>query len=213
MNSQPVSCDKTCFCVLKHHQASLVVVTGGPGAGKTAILEMAKKNFCRHVVVIPESASLIFKGGFWRMDTVLAKSAAQRAIFHVQSELEGLAVQDGRWGMALCDRGTLDGLAYWPSSEETFWDQVGSGPASELIRYKAVIHLRTPSDAEGYNQQNELRIESSKEAQIIDERISAIWSKHPRYIQIPSSVDFLTKAKLALNAIEAELPSCCYPAN
>ena len=31
-----------------------VVLTGGPGAGKTAALEMIKQSFCEHVRVLPE---------------------------------------------------------------------------------------------------------------------------------------------------------------
>ena len=168
-----------------------MVVTGGPGAGKTAILEMARKHFCQHTAILPESASIVFGGGFWRLNTALAKMAAQRAIFHVQREMEELISSDGRWALGLCDRGTLDGLAYWPNREEEFWSHVGSGRASELVRYQAVIHLRTPTEALGYNYQNELRIETPEEARLIDERIAKVWSQHPRYIQIPSTEDFL----------------------
>jgi len=38
----------------------LVVLTGGPGAGKTAFLEIARRNFCEHIAVLPEAASIVF---------------------------------------------------------------------------------------------------------------------------------------------------------
>jgi predicted ATPase len=41
----------------------LVVLTGGPGAGKTALLEVVRRHFCEHVVVLPEAASIVFGGG------------------------------------------------------------------------------------------------------------------------------------------------------
>ena len=203
------ACESKCYCKVAAHSPKLIVITGGPGAGKTAVLEMARKNFCQHVAVLPEAASIIFGGGFWRLDTDSASMAAQRAIFHVQRELEQMVLDDSNWAMGLCDRGTLDGLAYWPAQEELYWQQVGSGPATELSRYQAVVHLRTPSLKLGYNHANTLRIESPQEARAIDQRIEKIWSAHPRYVQIDSSIDFIDKARLAIQAIEGLIPECC----
>ena len=53
---------------------------------------MAKKVLCDHVVVLPEAATIVFGGGFWRLESASAKMAAQRAIFHVQREMEYLVV-------------------------------------------------------------------------------------------------------------------------
>ena len=33
-----------------------IVLTGGPGGGKTAVLEVVRRHFCEHVVVLPEAA-------------------------------------------------------------------------------------------------------------------------------------------------------------
>ncbi|MGH7283376.1 MAG: AAA family ATPase, partial [Polyangiaceae bacterium] len=71
--------------------ATKIVLTGGPGAGKTAILELARRHFGAKVEVLHEAASLIFSGGFPRRESVEARSAAQRAIYHVQVELENVA--------------------------------------------------------------------------------------------------------------------------
>src|SRR5262245_41814414 len=106
---------RSCACS-KTHPTKLVVLTGGPGAGKTAILELIKHHGCEHVVVLPEAATIVFRGGFPRGVSEPARRAAQRAIFHVQRELEQLALEEGRGAVALCDRGTIDGLAYWPGS-------------------------------------------------------------------------------------------------
>lgn len=209
MSDHSGRCEKRCYCSQKNHETALVVITGGPGAGKTALLEMAKKNFCSHVAVLPEAASLIFRGGFWRGNTKVARECAQRAIFHVQREMEELVLREGNWALGLCDRGTLDGLAYWPGSEEEFFAQVGSGKATELLRYRAVIHMLTPSAGMGYNHQNDLRTETAEEARIIDQRIEKIWSHFPGYVQVPSSDHFLAKAQTVLQLIEAQIPKCC----
>lgn len=117
---------KKCSCEPVIGAGKRVVITGGPGAGKTAILEIARKHFCERISILPEAASIIFSGGFWRHDTLPAKKAAQRAIFHIQKELEQLVEEEQLTNVALCDRGTLDSLAYWPGDEKLFWKEVGS---------------------------------------------------------------------------------------
>lgn len=198
-----------CMCVRVHNPVQLVVLTGGPGAGKTAVLELIKKQLCQHTVVLPEAASIVFSGGFWRLESVTAKLAAQRAIFHVQRELENLVTQENKWALGLCDRGTLDGLAYWPEKETSFWTLLEASKEKEFEKYSAVIHLRTPSTKNGYNYQNPIRIESANEAAEIDARIARIWSTHPNYQEIESSEDFLEKAEKAVNLILQHVPDCC----
>jgi predicted ATPase len=51
-----------CECRDIHHTRR-IVLTGGPGAGKTATLEMIKHAFCEHVRVLPEAATIVFGGG------------------------------------------------------------------------------------------------------------------------------------------------------
>jgi predicted ATPase len=141
-----------CACD-QQHDPRRVVLTGGPGAGKTAVLELVRATACRHVRVLPEAASVIFGGGFPRRDGFEERRAAQRAIFHVQRELEALGEAEGA-AILLCDRGTLDGLAYWPGDPGDLWDAVHSSLDAELQRYAAVIHLRTPAASAGYNHAN-----------------------------------------------------------
>ncbi|MBL9105312.1 MAG: ATP-binding protein [Myxococcales bacterium] len=183
------------------------MLTGGPGAGKTAILELVRRSFCEHVRVLPEAAGILFGGGFPRGDSPALRRAAQRAIFHTQRELEAVA-DAGEAPFVLCDRGTVDGLAYWPGPGE-FWAEVGTTLAAQLDRYDAVLHVRTPTPEHGYNNAaNPLRIESAAEAAAIDERILAAWSAHPRRVVIPAAPEFLAKARDALVALAALLPCC-----
>jgi hypothetical protein len=187
----------------------LIVITGGPGAGKTAVLEMAKKFLSENSTILPEAASIIFGGGFWRLPSLTAKAAAQRAIFHVQSEMENLVREEKRWALGFCDRGTLDGLAYWPNSEKTFWEISNTTLEKEMNKYYAVIHLRSPSDLFGYNHINPLRIESAAQSQMIDDKIANIWKNHPRYEVVMSNESFFTKAQTAINIITKYQNDCC----
>jgi predicted ATPase len=198
-----------CDCCHATHSTRLVVLTGGPGAGKTAVLEVIRKHFCEHVAVLPEAASILFGGGFPRREGLAAKKAAQRAIAKVQMELERLHVEEGSAAIALCDRGVLDALAYWPGDTADLWRDLGTTREAELRRYAAVIHLRVPGDGEGYGHSNPLRTENAVQAAEIDGRIAAAWKGHPRMTEIPSSQDFLEKLRLALVAIRNEVPECC----
>lgn len=187
--------------------AKRVVVTGGPGAGKTAILELARRNLCAHVHVMPEAARIVFGGGFPRGASTTARRCAQRAIYHVQHQLEEMAGDREDVVLALCDRGTVDGLAYWPGDPSAFFGEVGTTMSAELARYDAVLHLRTPT-GDGYRN-DAVRIETEREAHEIDARLLEVWSAHPRRIVIDSATDFLVKAERALAFLRDELPDPC----
>jgi hypothetical protein len=162
---------------------------------------------CECVVILPEAAGIVFGGGFPREGTAGARRAAQRAIYFVQRELE--AYGDAREaGVVLCDRGMIDGAAYWPGPED-FWAAIGSARDDVLKRYHAVIHLRVPGADDGYGRHNPLRTESAEEALAIDERIFEAWSGHPRRHVIPASEDFMTKVAQSVEALKTELPAPC----
>lgn len=190
------------------HERRQVVLTGGPGAGKTALLELIRQSFCSHVKVLPEAAGVVFGGGFPREDDQACRRAAQRAIFHVQRELE-VTADNHHPAIVLCDRGTIDGLAYWPGPPEEFWSSLGETLDGELRRYHAVIHLQTPTLEQGYNHQNPLRTESATTAAEIDTRIARAWESHPRRFSVESSTDFLDKVARALQILRGEMPECC----
>lgn len=202
-----------CECHERTHSPQFIVLTGGPGAGKTDVLKLVQQMFCPHITIIPEAASIVFGGGFFRRDTLPAQKGAQRTIFKVQQELERITLEEQTAAIAICDRGTIDGLAYWPESDLSFWEDIGSTKQGELSRYKAVIHLRTPYLSQGYNLKNPVRIESEHEAQILDQKLLNIWSEHPNHYIIKAEDDFSSKALKALTTIQMFLPECCYQEN
>jgi predicted ATPase len=181
----------------------LVALTGGPGAGKTAVLEIVRLELGGHVEVLPEAAAIVYGGGFPRRKDGPARRAGQRAIYHVERELERMALEEQRAAIVLCDRGTVDGLACWPGSPESYWAELGTTLAIELGRYAAVIHLRTP--AGHLYSRSPIRIESAEEAMTIDERIVLAWRGHPRRFTVPASDDFLDKVQRVLALVRAQL--------
>lgn len=199
----------TCSCERAAHEPRLVVLTGGPGAGKTALLEIVKRHFCEHIQILPEAAGILFGGGFPRGSELPLRGAAQRAIFRVQVELQRAGVEAPRAAVVLCDRGTLDGLAYWPAESASFFAELGTTREAELARYAAVIHLRTPLPEAGYDHANPLRVESAEEARSIDVRIESAWAGHPRRRFVESDEEFLQKVARAVALIREEVPACC----
>lgn len=198
-----------CECCEKSHGTSLVVLTGGPGAGKTSVLELVRRSFCEHIAVLPEAAGIVFSGGFPRREDDVGRRAVQRAIYYVQSELEGLYLKDGNVAVALCDRGTVDGAAYWPGEADSYWRELGTTREQQLAKYAAVIHLRTPTAERGYNHNNPVRVESAVEAAVIDERIAHAWDGHPKRFFVDNTGLFLRKAGRALTLLRQQVPSCC----
>jgi predicted ATPase len=196
----------TCECAAPHARKR-IVLTGGPGAGKTAVLELIRQSFCKHVTVLPEAAGIIFGGGFPREDDDACRRAQQRAIYHVQRELEA-AAESHDAAVILCDRGTIDGLAYWPGDGDELWRAVNGSLPAELARYDAVIHLRVPAAGGGYNQRNPLRVETAELAGQIDARILAAWRDHPRRLIVEPTAEFLDKARQAIAFLRMEIPAC-----
>jgi predicted ATPase len=184
-----------------------IVITGGPGAGKTAVLEVARRDLCKHVEVLPESARIVFGGGFPRRTDDAGLRGAQRAIFHMQDELERMGSESAAVTTLLCDRGTLDGLAYWPGTPEEYFGDLETTLETELARYAAVIHLRVPDGQNGYKK-DALRRESVHQAGVIDARLVEVWAAHPHRVFVESNADFVRKAQRALGVIRAEL-TCC----
>lgn len=98
---------RTCGCTLIHHPKR-VVLTGGPGARKTAVLEMLAHEICSHVIVTKEAAGILFAAGFPRGMDPHRRAATQRSIHHVQRAIETIAAES-KAAMILHDRGVVDG--------------------------------------------------------------------------------------------------------
>lgn len=186
-----------------------VVVTGGPGGGKTTAADLFRRELSGQVIVVPESATLLFSGGFPRLEQPGAVRAAQRAIFEVQRSLEDITEAEHPERVLLCDRGTVDGAAYWPGSEAEFFAAMGTTLAAELERYDAVLFFE--SAAVGNHPikgNNPVRIETHAEAAALDKRLREVWSRHPRFTFVRHRDSFfqkLTEGFDALSRIVGEL--------
>lgn len=187
-----------------------VVLTGGPGGGKTTAADLFRREIGERVIVVPEAATLLFSGGFPRPDEPHAARSAQAAIYHVQRNLEDIQAAEYPERVLLCDRGTVDGGAYWPDGAEDFYSSVGSTQHAELERYDAVIFFETAArGGHGFESENRFRTESQQQAIDLDARLRELWSPHPRFTLIPHTVSFFRKMTTGLAILEslvAQLP-------
>jgi predicted ATPase len=181
-----------------------IVLTGGPGGGKTTAADLFRREIGERVVVVPEAATLLFAGGFPRSTELHARRSAQCAIYHVQRNLEDVQSALYPERILLCDRGTIDGAAYWPDGTAGFFEAVGSTMEHELARYDAVIFFESAAvggiKLEGGNP---ARIESNDEALELDRRLRDLWSRHPRFVVVPHDPSFVKKIMFGLAALES----------
>jgi predicted ATPase len=180
-----------------------IVVTGGPGGGKTTAADLFRREIGEEVVIVPEAATLLFSGGFPRDPAPLAQRAAQSAIYHVQKNLEDAQSVRYPGRILLCDRGTVDGAAYWPGPRDEYFRELGTSLEAELARYDAVIFFESAAvGGIGIEGGNPVRNETLATAVALDTRLRELWSRHPRYILIPHSASFLDKVSRGVRILE-----------
>lgn len=181
-----------------------VVLTGGPGGGKTTAADMFRREIGERVVIVPEAATILFQGGFPRAREAHALKCAQTTIFHMQRNLEDVQATLYPGRTLLCDRGTVDGAAYWPGVPGEYFAAVGTKLETELRRYDAVIFFETAAvGGASIEGGNPMRNESLEEAVDLDDRLRALWSRHPQFVLVPNNRSFFKKISLGLAALES----------
>ena len=186
-----------------------IVLTGGPGGGKTTAADLFRREIGDSVVIVPEAATILFQGGFPRPRYSAASAFAQTAIFHVQRNLEDVQASLFPGRTLLCDRGTVDGAAYWPE-ESDYFAAAGTTLNKELARYDAVIFFETAAvgglSIEGGNP---ARNESLAEAIELDAKLRKLWSQHPRFTLVPHNASFFKKISYGLAVLEGLVAQLC----
>jgi predicted ATPase len=179
-----------------------VVLTGGPGGGKTTAADLYRREIGDEVVIVPEAATILYLGGFPRGGEVGVRKATQRAIYQVQRNLEDAQAAHYKSRVLLCDRGTVDGAVYWPGDSQDFFSQIGSSLEQELARYDAVIFFETAAvggiSIEGGNP---ARIETLEQSLELDKKLRALWSQHPHFIFVPHDRSFIKKINQGLTEL------------
>ena len=180
-----------------------IVLTGGPGAGKTTAADLFRREIGERIVVVPEAATMLFSGGFPRHKIDAARRATQYTIYNVQRNLENIIRHQYPNRILLCDRGTIDGAAYWPEGEESFYKALKVTRDEEYSRYDAVIFFESAAvGGDSIEGCNPTRTESDKEAIAINEKLKEIWRHHPNFHYIPHNKSFFKKISSAIKLLE-----------
>ncbi len=183
-----------------------IVLTGGPCGGKSTLLKELHEldPSIERWIGVPEAASLLLLSGL-----TAGNKPFQKAVLRLQMAMEDVFAEVAGTGRAiLCDRGTLDCLAYWRLNrwdEQEFFDFTGMTLRQHYERYYGVIHLQTTAigrvcDYTRWPQA--IRRESPDEAAEVDAYIAGVWAEHPRYALIDNAYpDWAAKSEAARQVV------------
>lgn len=195
-----------------------IVLTGGPGGGKTEAASEMKNRFEDkgfHVIVAPETATeLILAGldGRTSLDNSdFQDLQLQIQLFREDQYLE--AAKHLKWENVLfiCDRGALDGWGFIdPSKFERILKGHNLTKEDLYKRYDAIFQLETAAKTarDSYTlSNNAARAENKEQAAAEDDILYETWKDHPYYRFIPASKTIAEKFEALEKAIQKFIDS------
>lgn len=194
-----------------------IVITGGPCSGKTSCLKAVQEHCGDSVAIVPEVATILLQGGFPRPILPVTSwpteyhQLLQKAILDLQHSLEDachLIAQQANKTILICDRGVLDGAAYWPEGLEAYLKHFNLCIHATHAQYDAVVHLESLATAlpELFGTMNNPhRYESLVEAQEREHATRQAWLQHPRRLFIPGKQSLKRKIQQVLSLIRSFL--------
>jgi hypothetical protein len=166
-------------------------------------VDLFRREMGESVVIVPEAATMMFSGGFPRYPEVEAIRSSQQAIYHVQRNLEDIQATRYPERILLCDRGTIDGAAYWPDGDGDFFRTLNTSLENELARYDGVIFFECAAvGGLGIEGGNPVRRESIAEAAVLDTALRSFWSRHPRFVVVHHNESFFKKISIGLAMLD-----------
>lgn len=184
-----------------------VAISGGPGGGKSTVAAAVTRELGAHVVVVPEVATHLLGGFFPPLRDLDDRRALQRAIYHVQVNLEAVfRARADDATVLVFDRGLIDGAAYWPDGVDAFFEHVACDVNAARERYDAVLFLE--SAAQGglaIDSDNTTRTERQSEAVRLDSVLYELWAPHPSFHFVAHTATFEAKVQSALGALRSLL--------
>ena len=169
-----------------------IVLTGGPHAGKSTVLNAILEEFSGNVTAVPETASLLLNSGFTAPGHTMKwtpewQIAFERAITVLQPAIEDAMRINAEFHghrLIVFDRGILDAAAYLSAGLDDLI-KLGVDIQKTMERYDAVIHLESLATAkpELYGKAgNEQRFEPLERAQEIERTTREVWKGHKKHI-------------------------------
>lgn len=177
--------------------ARKIVLTGGPGAGKTVITRALIDRFPDQYVLVPEAATAVYSHLNTRWDKLdlAGRRHVQRLIYQHQTDQEARLAAEHPTKTLLLDRGTIDGAAYWPDGADAYWIDLQTTLSAELRRYDTVLWLETAAALGIYDgdASNAVRFEDAAGAVASGHQLLRLWQDHPRLHHVGAFVDLADK--------------------
>lgn len=188
-----------------------VVLTGGPGSGKTTVIESIKKNYGGKykVIIVDETASYLINMGIRPFgensiplidfqELVLKTQLSKEEV--IDKSLEFLPDENI---LIIYDRGIMDNAAY--ISEEEFKEVIERVKTKETIqdffdRYDLVLNLVSRKDFYTTDN-NPARSETVDDALSLGEKTLKVWTGHKNLKIVSPKDDINDKIKDVLNYI------------
>jgi predicted ATPase len=170
------------------HHARRVVLTGGPGAGKSVISRRLAASHADRIIRVPEAATQVYDHLQTRWDRLdlPARREVQRQIYRLQVRQEEDLAAANPDKILLLDRGTIDGAAYWPEGPADYWRDLGTTPAIEQARYDLIIWMETAAALGLYDgdASNACRFEDAPGAVASGKLLRDLWGGHPHLMHV-----------------------------
>lgn len=183
-----------------------IVLTGGPGAGKTVVSRRLASEQPDRFALVPEAATQVYAALRTRWDRLdlPGRRDVQRRIYHLQVEQEDRLARDHPDKTLLLDRGTIDGAAYWPEGPADYWRDLGTTIDAELSRYDLVVWMQTCAAVGAYDgdTSNACRFEDADAAIASGNLLGELWSGHPRLVRIDAYPNLDDKVRAVAWALD-----------
>src|SRR3954469_8530214 len=176
-----------------------VVLTGGPGAGKTVISRRIVADHPDRFILVPEAATQVYDALQTRWDKLdlEGRRDVQRKIYRLQVDQENRTAEQNPGKGLLLDRGTIDGAAYWPDGAEAYWRDLGSTIDRELARYDQIIWMESAaalgSTFYDGDASNFCRFEDAQGAVESGKLLVKLWGGHRNLKHVGAFADFEEK--------------------
>jgi predicted ATPase len=159
-----------------------IVLTGGPGAGKSVIAAEVVRRHADRFALVPEAATQVYTmlNTRWDRLNLTQRRDAQRRIYHLQCEQEIRIASSHPNHHLLLDRGTIDGAAYWPDGPDDYWRDLDSSIQRELAKYDTVIWMESAAALGIYDgdKSNDVRFEDPQSAIESGKKLLKLWGGH-----------------------------------
>jgi predicted ATPase len=184
-----------------------IVLTGGPGAGKTVISTAIARAEPARFVLVPEAATQVYDALQTRWDRLdlPGRRDVQRRIYRLQREQEETLARTRPDKTLLLDRGTIDGAAYWPEGPEDYWRDLGTTAEAELARYDAIVWLQTSAALGLYDNDasNPCRFEHPEAAIASGNLLRQLWGRHPHVHHVDAYANLDDKVAAVRRVIDS----------